>query len=192
MGTQESLGQILPGDEGRDALHVAIMAVQASDSLYPGQDIQLTHPEEGSKYVTYCTVGRGHGIVDPFLKHRVEKDQWFWMYLYPNTVTGMRHHWEHPQINHASPTNSVPIISSEEVRAAKEWLKEFADEVEMTYDELIEHLTNYLQDSFTHSLGFDTPDRCYTDRQEMWGNYRIVTGYSGHIDTDDVPFRCAC
>lgn len=192
MDTQESLGQILPGDKGRDALHVAIMSVQASDVLYPGQDIQLTHPEEGGKYVAYCTVGKGHGIVDPFLKHRVEKDQWFWMYLYPNTVTGMRHHWEHPEIKHTHPNDSVSEIPSEKVRAAKEWLEEFAGVVEMTYDDLIECLTDYIQFGDSYCLGFDIPNRCYTDRYEMWINYRIVTGCNDYVDTNTMPFRCAC
>jgi hypothetical protein len=33
--------------------------------------------------------------VDPFLADPVQPGQMFWLFLYPQTITGLRHVWEH-------------------------------------------------------------------------------------------------
>jgi hypothetical protein len=71
-----------PPDAGskRDAVHVAIVPMVATKTLRPGE--RLTN-----------------GIVDPFLTEPVEVGQRFWLCLYPNTVTSLRHVWTHPAYN---------------------------------------------------------------------------------------------
>lgn len=91
--------RIEDGDGGRDAIHVAVAAVTAESRLSPGQHIGLTR-EDNTDLVgpTECTIG----IVDPFLTEAVEPGQRFWMLLYPDTITGLRHIWTHPAFSAAA------------------------------------------------------------------------------------------
>lgn len=84
------IGKIISGDAARDAVHVAIAPVTAGDDLSPGEHIgRLDDGTFGESAVTL-------GIVDPFLKERVKKGQKFYLWLYPNTITSLRHVWTHP------------------------------------------------------------------------------------------------
>lgn len=83
---------ITDGETRRDAIHIAVAPVVASCYLNPGQPIGLL---EGSREQVGPT-NNPIGIVDPFLKGKVHYGQRFWMFLLPNTVTGMRHYWKHP------------------------------------------------------------------------------------------------
>jgi hypothetical protein len=72
------LGELVPDDlGGRDAVHVAVVAMVATRVMQPGE--RLTN-----------------GMVDPFLSSPVQPGQRFWFCLFPGTVTGLRHHWRHP------------------------------------------------------------------------------------------------
>lgn len=92
------LGQLITdGDRRRDAVHVAIAPVTADQTLVPGQRVGFRGNTE--------TVGDSDesiGIVDPYLKEPVRKGQRFWLFLFPNTVTSLRHAWTHPAFTAAS------------------------------------------------------------------------------------------
>jgi hypothetical protein len=68
-----------PGDDAkRDAIHVAVLPMVATNNLVPGQRLR-------------------NGIVDPFRTDPVIlPGERFWLFLYPGTVTGLRHVWTHP------------------------------------------------------------------------------------------------
>ena len=73
---------------GRDAIHIAIAPCVAQCVLEPGTAVSAEgYPPPGGRLV---------GIVDPFLGERVLPGQRFYIFLYPNTVTSLRHEWEHP------------------------------------------------------------------------------------------------
>lgn len=72
---------------GRDAIHVAVVPMIAKSRLYPGNHIDADGNRTGGELV---------GIVDPYLTVPVEKGQKFFMFLYPGTVTSLRHVWTHP------------------------------------------------------------------------------------------------
>lgn len=87
-----NMGTILDETAGRDAVHIAVEPVVAGIHLSPGQPIgRLSDGTFG--------MGRGVdllGIVDPFLTRRVLAGQRFYLFLYPRTITGLRHVWTHP------------------------------------------------------------------------------------------------
>jgi hypothetical protein len=88
------LGHLIQdGDRRRDAIHIAVAPVTAAVRLTPGQHVGLV--QEGSVELAGpcdCNIG----VVDPFLAAAVEPGQRFWLFLYPGTITGLRHVWTHP------------------------------------------------------------------------------------------------
>jgi hypothetical protein len=102
------IGKLIAGEAGRDAVHVAIAPTTAPCDLRPGQHVDRHGNPEGPGVVPV-------GIVDPFLREPVQAGQKFWLFLYPNTVTSLRHEWTHP---------AFPTTSSAEVNEA---IKEYLD-----------------------------------------------------------------
>ena len=87
------LGQLITdGDRRRDAIHVAVAPVTAAARLVPGQHVGLVQ-DGNTELVGPCD--RTIGVVDPFLAADVEPGQRFWLFLYPGTITGLRHVWTH-------------------------------------------------------------------------------------------------
>lgn len=83
------VGKLITDKAFRDAIHVAIAPANAMETLLPGQHVAYRY---GDAYAE----GEFVGIVDPFLREPVKKGEAFWLFLYPNTVTSLRHAWTHP------------------------------------------------------------------------------------------------
>ena len=94
------LGELITdGERRRDAIHIALAPVTASQPLSPAQPVGLI--EEGNlELVGPCE--QNIGIVDPFLKGPVNTGDRCWLFLYPNTITDLRHIWSHPAFTRAA------------------------------------------------------------------------------------------
>jgi hypothetical protein len=94
------LGRLIEnGERRRDAVHIAIAPATAALRLAPGQHVGLVEAGN-SELVGPCD--ENIGIVDPFLAQEVEPGQKFWLFLYPGTITGLRHVWSHPAFQAAA------------------------------------------------------------------------------------------
>ena len=88
------LGKLIGQDEhpGRDCIHVAIAPVVAGEYLIPGQKVGLV---DGRARVGLPPGIHAIGVVDPFLGNAVNEGEKFYLFLFPNSVTSMRHVWTH-------------------------------------------------------------------------------------------------
>lgn len=86
-----NLGHLADADARRDAVHIAVAPVVAGTYLLPGDNVTLD--DDGC---AYAALPNTIGIVDPFLRCPVQKGERFWLFLYPGTVTSLRHVWTHP------------------------------------------------------------------------------------------------
>src|SRR6266516_1374787 len=123
-----TIGQILKEKQEKDAIHVAIAPVIANQRLNPGEHIGFIYDDKKTVGITAHTIG----IVDTFC-----------IFLYPNTITSLRHDWTHPEF--------IKETSSEV--KSKKWITNWAAEYNLTYEEVIEFGRN--QDFF---LGEDCYD----------------------------------
>jgi hypothetical protein len=201
------LGVLLEPGAQRDAIHIAIAPVVAVETLKPGQDIGFAVEgdmesvrackkvvqeigNEGRRIVPHegkaeASHGVPLGIVDPFLRGPVKAGQRFYMFLYPNTVTGLRHEWTHPAFPSAP---SVPNMMDHEV-----WLRAYAmrmnsyDAPGKAFDDLISGLRSgelFAHGSDLHGLS-DLDD---ADDLRMHAE-----AYLGiRIDWQNFEFRCSC
>lgn len=178
-----TLGKIIDANQHRDAIHMAIAPVECGDDeLFPGQHIGIV---PGRNKVSANLIPQG--VVDPFLKGRVVKGQHFYMFLYPQTVTGMRHEWQHP----AFPTVvSVDVDRQKEIAESTEWMNDFAKEVELTFEEVINAGLD-AKDGEIFCFDSDSKSEYANDHDnEFWNHFTVITGKSR--PSIRVYWRCAC
>ena len=86
-----NIGHLCHDNARRDAIHFAVAPVAVGDALlHPGDHVGLNSKGEASTLPTHI------GIIDPFLTDFVHQGQRVWLFLYPGTVTSLRHIWQHP------------------------------------------------------------------------------------------------
>ncbi len=182
------LGNTPDSTAERDAVHVAIAAMIAAERLEPGQRVGF-HDNGGA--TDAISAGLTVGIVDPFLYGPVEKGERFWMLLLPGTVTGMRHHWIHPQ-----------FVKSDQPTTERDDGKEVAMEVAAlcgkTYDALMDDADSFVGNSGDEDWDnyiIDNSQRYDSVPQEMWkrfwAHYERATGKRGPA-YKGAPYSCAC
>ena len=188
--TPPRLGKVLIGKHYRDAVHIAITPVIAVESLRKGEIIGFVQAD---------TIHVGHsknpiGIVDPFLTNPVRKGDQFWMFLFPNTITSLRHDWTHP----AFPD---PIVMDEQmaqivnehtkkVNESDTWMAEYADCLDISPKALIQATIDFLEGSNYLSDGGKFQSESLPDG--FWEHFQNITGRHVPESSRHDFFSCSC
>lgn len=167
------LGELITKPQNKDAIHVAVAPVTAAMRLSPGEHVGIIGDKIGR-----CD--KPIGIVDPFLKTRVLPDEQFWLFLYPNTVTSLRHEWTHPGFSAKGDVGSP----------SKNWIRSYADSIGVTYDELMEGASEFV----THDeyLCQGKRFRGVYLNDNFWPHYQVVTGETVPEEKQQSFFSCSC
>jgi hypothetical protein len=188
--SQEGLGigKLIEGEQHRDAIHVAIVPVVAGEPLYAGLHVGLV---EGKAFPSQFN---RVGIVDPFLTDAVQKGDRFWLFLYPGSITSLRHVWTHPALPAEEGTPAAhPTF---EKSASEKWMRAWATK-HMGEDYYGEYGTPLSEDTAydnaikagdTTHLGPYEEARDHID-DEWWKHWEAITGRSGKPGS---YFSCAC
>lgn len=192
----ETLGTILAEDQGRDAVHLAAVAVRSAERLFRGQHIGLI----GDRTVS-ANAGELVGIVDPFLSAAVLPGNWFWMLLYPRTITSLRHVWTHPTFPEGAPA----IANSRE--QSEEWLRNFCNTHDTPQYETVIAALNGQWPANTEgdedfgfewggwdgdSLHFRGIDAHSAIPEEFWHHVEVVLGRKIEWEKKAKHFTCGC
>jgi len=175
------LGELVgPDDPDRDAVHIAIKKMRATRIMAPGEVVP------------------GLGIVDPFLDEHAHPGDLYWLFLFPNSVTGMRHHWSHPSFPDEIYDQDQPTKEESE-----QWLRGFVDNSSCPpYEELLkaavgEELPNYDPEWYLsaysvdeHHLHFNGRDAHGSIPPEFWDHVENVTGKVCRFRP--ISFSCSC
>lgn len=186
MSAQDTLGKLIDEKERRDAIHIAMAPVVAGCKLLPGDDIGFIESNQ-------LTVGRRCdkciGIADPFLKSPIKEGDRFWMLLYPNTISSLRHEWEHPAFLKEEP--ALPSSGGGERKATSiSWIKDYADRLGISYTKLMGGAAGYAESGEYLCCG-DILEGEYTD-DNFWAHYEIATGEIVDVDKRNNFFSCSC
>lgn len=183
QATQFSIGQLIGGDAKRDAIHIAVAPVTAAQRMQPGQRIGPV----GGDTTQAAPSASPIGIVDPFLTEPVELGQRFFMFLLPNTITGLRHEWTHPVFNSG--------VSPEKMNS-EAWIRDFAASVPLSYETIMEGAEAWVWDREHNGYG---EYLCFGGLLEgkgvpgaFWPHYEVVTGATVAEKHRGSFFSCAC
>lgn len=166
------IGKIINNKQEKDAIHVAVAPVIAYHDLMPGEHIGFIKDDNRT---VGSMAGKKLGIVDPYLTEAVNKGQQFWMFLYPNTITSLRHDWIHPEFNE----------QASRVKESQEWIENWAAQYGMSYDYAME--CGNKRDFFLGEVYYDQIS------PEFWSHFEIITGQIISTEVrNETYFHCAC
>ncbi len=173
------LGRIITTPQQRDAIHIAVAPVVAARIMKPGEHVGLN--AEG--LAIYST--EPIGLVDPFLKSPVAAGDKFWLFLYPGTITGLRHEWAHPAFG----PEEKAICDKADSEA---WVRRYAQEHcfydgDNAYDVFMERVRE--GDIFYHGDDLHSMGDC-EDRDELFRHLEILLGK--RLSPDEFNYTCSC
>lgn len=177
----ETLGMIHTKEEKRDAIHLAVLPVEAGEDLARAQPITI---REGKAYLDV----EGIGIVDPFIDKGVGMGQKFWMVLRPRIITSLRHVWTHPAFEDEPEVKEVAPESTDQKTLSERWLRDWVNREEVPdYDTVISLAKSSSGEDYITIFGEDAHA---TIPAEFWDHLYNVTG-ERVIDPPE-GFSCSC
>lgn len=180
-----TLGTIITENEKRDAIHLAVEPVVAAETLSPGQRIGLNAKGEATSQAKTI------GIVDPFLLRDVFQGERFWLVVLPRTITSLRHVWEHPDVPDAEALRTREAVIDKLLNGGSiQWLREYADELRVSYKDLMSHAKDYVEhgEFWNEGSKFDGE---YL-KEDFWEHYQRATGERIPKNKQDSFFSCSC
>lgn len=187
MNGDIGIGKLIDQQRHRDAIHIAVAPIVAGEKLAPGQHVGVH--ADGKAYCRHTT---SIGIVDPFLNVNVQIGEQFYMFLYPGTITSLRHEWEHPAFKAVEPPPKADPKDSDAVLAARGRIAAYAEAVGLSYARTMEAAKEWLQYGEYHVFNYDTPSEAYSGAEAFWNDYEVVTGEKVEKDKKHNFFSCSC
>lgn len=181
------IGKKITTYQKRDAIHIAIFPGIAGEELVAGEHVGLSS-DDGK---TFNKKAKPVGIVDPFLRGRVKVGEQFWVFLYPNTVTSLKHNWSHPDFENDIPEEN--IFSQLKNFESRKWLEQFATDIGLSYEELMTAAADSVKSEDEWgtyvTIHVDTP---YDKLEEFWKHYAKVAYIKLPEKYGKNFFSCSC
>lgn len=199
MSAQDTIGKLIDTSEKRDAIHIAMAPVIAGQKLFPGQDIGFVTEGDFETVGMATSVIKALGIVDPYLKGPVFPGDRFWMFLYPNTISSLRHEWVHEAFGEVKPVEpakppepplSPPPLDQKELSRA--WITQLAEKLGKTCDAMLDDVSKW---SYKDEARYETAYKVVTaiEWSLFWAHYSLATGKKPPPDEDVSPgYSCPC
>jgi hypothetical protein len=140
--TLELVGKPVPEGVGRDAVHIAMVPVTTAQILSPGEHVGWVDKDE----MTVGRVANTLGVIDPFIRGPIRPNTRVFLFLYPQTITSLKHVWQHPEfpdevkvvekIVEVQADIPAAILSARKAEAEK-WLRKYCHNVGADYDLLM-------------------------------------------------------
>lgn len=192
MSENLGLGKIIKTEQQRDAVHIAVVPIEAGVSLEPGRPIKVV----GGKAFD-ALHGEHIGVVDPFLGETVRKGEKFWLFLNPGSITSLRHVWTHPGLPEEIPVDEVLVRTAKSILQTGEdsyqWLDRVARNNGMSYDELVNACDECLRYGYFTFDSDTTSSNLNEIREEIFDHLEAVSGRRFDRATrDNAYFSCSC
>lgn len=195
----ETLGTIIDETAKRDAIHIAVEACVAGETLYPGQHIGIVNG------VAKASAPEKLGIVDPFINGSVMTGNRFWLLVYPRQITSLRHVWDHPKFPESEKKTEVREVIKEvikevvvykdkektltfEQQRSEDWIRGYAVELGISFEDLMEGADAHLRHG-DYLVKGGTLEGEYT-KDEFWDHYEVLTGTT--VKERGNFFSCSC
>ena len=187
------VGVLIDETAKRDAIHIAIMPCIAAENVYAGDEVGILLGTLNQIKRRPSAYGlKPIGIVDPFLiEYRtINIGERCWVFLFPGTITGLRHEWTHPGIL----DTIQPKVTLSDREEAEAWLHSFAYKWNFDYASMIAEAQD--KDGYIVAKGIDIHSRSELadgDEELFWKHIGTLTGRKyDESHRENFGWSCSC